>query len=105
MLINAVTLTFPAESADAAAELLRQLRAASLQEPGCHGYDVSRCIDEPHMFVLHETYADEAALDSHYATEHFKRFGEDGFRPFLESRTVLLCSPIDEEVSLGVELL
>jgi len=52
MLINAVTLTFPAESADAAAELLRQLRAASLQEPGCHGYDVSRCIDEPRMFVL-----------------------------------------------------
>ncbi len=65
MLVNAVTLTFPAESADAAAALLRQLRAASLEEAGCHGYELGRCIDQPRIFVLYETYTDRQALDAH----------------------------------------
>jgi len=96
VLINAVTLTFPADNAEVAASLLRQLRAASLQEPDCHGYDVSRCIDEPRVFVLHETYTDQAALDAHYASEHFDRFGKNGFRPLIESRTALRCSPLEQ---------
>ena len=93
MLINAVTYTFPRERADEAEALLRELRAASLREPGCKGYEVARGEDGT-TFVLYETYTDQAALDSHLATEHFGRLGANGFRTFAISRTAVKGSPV-----------
>jgi quinol monooxygenase YgiN len=66
MLINAVTYTFPEERADEIARLFRELRAASLGEEGCLGYEVCRGdADAPGTFVLYEKWADQAALDAH----------------------------------------
>ncbi|MGB8267913.1 MAG: putative quinol monooxygenase [Candidatus Velthaea sp.] len=94
MLISVVTYTFPAERADEAARLLGALRDASRAEPGCRGYDVARSDDDPGVFVLYETWNDQAALDAHYQTEHFRRLGVNGIRILAQSRVAHRCSPL-----------
>ncbi|HEY0614820.1 MAG TPA: putative quinol monooxygenase [Candidatus Elarobacter sp.] len=96
MLINAVTYTFPEEKADEVARLFRELRAASLGEAGCLGYDVCRGdADAPGTFVLYETWRDQAALDAHYTAEHFQRLGVNGVRPLAISRQVVKGTPVE----------
>jgi quinol monooxygenase YgiN len=94
MLVNAVIYTFPAELADEAARLLHELRDASRAEAGCIGYEVARANAEPGVFVLYETWADQAALDAHYAMEHFVRLGVNGLRKIALSRLAHQCSPL-----------
>jgi quinol monooxygenase YgiN len=95
MLINAVTYTFPEDKADEVERLFRELRAASLREPGCIGYEVCRGdADAPGSFVLYETWRDQAALDAHYEAEHFKRLGVNGVRPLATSRQVVKGTPV-----------
>jgi len=94
MLINAVIYTFPPERADEAAALLHELREASRAEAGCIGYEVARSATEPGAFVLYETWADKAALDRHYETEHFQRLGVNGLRTFAKDRLAHQCSPL-----------
>ncbi len=88
MLVNTVVYTFPAERADEAAELLRQLSAASETEAACISFEVTRGIEDPTLFVLYEKWADQAGLDVHYTTEHFQKFGAEGIRTFATGRTV-----------------
>ena len=96
MLINAVTYTFPEEKADEVERLFRELRAASLREEGCLGYEVCRGdADAPGTFVLYEKWADQAALDAHYAQEHFVRLGVNGVRPLGLSRHVVKGTPVE----------
>ncbi len=94
MLVNAVVYTFPPEKADMAAELLVQLRDASRTEPGCLRYDVARSIENPEVFVLHEEWVDQAALDFHYATEHFTAIGLNTVRPLAINRAGHRCRPL-----------
>ncbi|HEX3469262.1 MAG TPA: putative quinol monooxygenase [Candidatus Elarobacter sp.] len=96
MLVNAITYTFPVERADEVERILRELRAASLREEGCQGFDVCRVGDEaPGMFVLYERWNDQAALDAHYATEHFARLGTNGIRPLATSRQAFKGKPVE----------
>jgi len=94
MLVNAVTYTFPADQADAAEAMLRDLRDASRAEAGCIAYDVARGIDDPGVFVLHEVWRDQAALDAHYREEHFTRLGVNGIRPLATERIGHRCRAI-----------
>ena len=95
MLINAVTYTFPDERADEAERMLRELRAASLAEEGCAGYEVARGGEgDRSTFVLYETWRDQAALDAHYETEHFKRLGTNGIRPLALERRAVKGTPV-----------
>ena len=90
MLVNAVTYTFPVERADEVERLLRELGDASRAEAACAGFDVCRGGDEnPGTFVLFEKWRDQAALDAHYATEHFQRLGANGIRPLATSRSAV----------------
>jgi quinol monooxygenase YgiN len=94
MLINAVVYTFPIEATQQAAGLLTELASYSRREPGCHGFAVSRSNDDPRVFVLFEQWADHAALEQHYATDHFKRLALNGIRTLAESRLGHLCTPL-----------
>jgi quinol monooxygenase YgiN len=94
MLINAVTYTFPPEAADEAERLFTELAAASRKEPGCSGYLVARGIEDPTSFALYETWNDQAALEVHYATEHFQRLGVNGIRTIMASRSAMLARPL-----------
>jgi quinol monooxygenase YgiN len=90
MLVNVVTYTFPPERADEVERLLRELGGSSRREAGCAGFDVCRGDGESAgTFVLFEKWRDQAALDAHYATEHFARLGANGIRPLATSRTAV----------------
>ena len=95
MLVNAVVYTFPADKVDAAITALRALREASRAEAGCLTFDVSRSIEDPSAFVLYEEWRDQAALDEHYATEHFKKFGINGIRSLASNRLAHRCRPLE----------
>ena len=45
--------------------------AASLKEPGCLRFEVSRQLDQAPVFALAELYRDREAVDAHYASSHF----------------------------------
>jgi len=95
MLVNAVIYTFSADDADRAEAILRELRDAARQEPGCLRFDVARGNSDPTRFALYEVYADQAALDAHFATEHFQRLAVNGVRQLAKERVGHLCHPID----------
>jgi autoinducer 2-degrading protein len=45
-------------------------------EPGCLRFDVIRDRDDPNRFYFYEVYKDEAALQAHRQTPHFKLYFE-----------------------------
>jgi quinol monooxygenase YgiN len=49
-------------------------------------YDVARGVDDPAVFMLHEVWRDEAALETHYGEEHFTRLGTEGIRKLATER-------------------
>ena len=95
IIVSIVIYTFAPEDADYAGELLRELRDTTRLEPGCLCYDVSRAIDSPHIFVLYEEYVDQAALDTHMASEVFDRLGINGIRKLAKDRIHQKCLPLD----------
>jgi quinol monooxygenase YgiN len=42
-------------------------------EPGCHGYTVTRSRHDPSLFLTFERYEDDAALAEHSRAVHFKQ--------------------------------
>jgi len=46
----------------------------SRAESGCLNYDFHQAIDDETVFVWHETWANEAAIEAHAKSEHFKSF-------------------------------
>jgi quinol monooxygenase YgiN len=49
--------------------------AASRAEPGTLHYELWRETDGARRFVFNELYADQAAVDAHMQTDHFRVFG------------------------------
>ncbi len=48
--------------------------ADSRSEAGCINYDIHQAIDDETVFVWHETWANKAALDEHFAKPYFAKF-------------------------------
>jgi quinol monooxygenase YgiN len=61
-----------------AVENLKQAALAivvdSRSEPGCVNYDIHQAIDDETVFLWHETWANKAALDEHFAKPYTKEF-------------------------------
>ena len=53
--------------------LARELARASQKEPGCLGYTLNQSREDPCLHAFIECWADQAALDAHGASEHFRR--------------------------------
>ena len=51
-------------------------------EPGCLRFDVIQDLDDPNRFYFYEVYRDEAALEAHRQTSHFKLYFEQS-QPWL----------------------
>ena len=94
MIVSAVQFTFAPEDADRAATLLREIRAASVKEPGVVRFEVGRSTDDPNVFVLWEVYRDKNAAEAHQKSEHFKRLVIEGIRPLARQRTAVTASPL-----------
>jgi (4S)-4-hydroxy-5-phosphonooxypentane-2,3-dione isomerase len=72
--INAVDLDInPADTAKFL-EFVKENGAASVKEPGCSEFNISVLAKDPNHVFLYEVYDNEAALNSHRATDHFKKF-------------------------------
>jgi quinol monooxygenase YgiN len=65
---------------------LLALAAEARKEPGCRAFRPTRSVDDPRVFVIYEEYDDEAALEAHSASEHFRRYVLEEGVPLLESR-------------------
>lgn len=70
--VLAVTWIAREGESDAVEELLRKITPLSRAEPGCLQYDAHRDPGDPNRFFLFERYADEAALEAHAASPHFR---------------------------------
>ena len=58
---------------DALQAALGSCVAPTRQEEGCHTYILHRDTKDPALFVFYEIWQDQAALDEHMRTAHFKR--------------------------------
>jgi quinol monooxygenase YgiN len=86
MLILAVSLTTRAGHENEVTEMFRKLQAATRQEPGCITYVVQRSRENPRHYLVYEQYNNEAALEEHRNSPHFKQFATDGVFRFVEER-------------------
>ena len=68
-------------------ELLKSLRAQSLAEAGCLGYEVFEQADEPGTLLLLERYRNEQAAQAHRDSSHYREH-MDRIRPLLAARHV-----------------
>jgi (4S)-4-hydroxy-5-phosphonooxypentane-2,3-dione isomerase len=67
-------------------ELRRMKPLVQASEPGCALYQVSRSEENPDLVLLYEHYRDQAALEAHRETPHFKEIVEGVIMPVLEKR-------------------
>jgi autoinducer 2-degrading protein len=68
------------------AALRRMAPLVKAGEPGCALYHANRSADNPDLFLLYEHYTDQAALDGHRNTPHFKEIIEGIIVPLLDKR-------------------
>lgn len=66
--------------------LNEMVAAIKADEPGCPLFHVCRSLERPNDFLLYEHYVDEAALQAHRETAHFKAIIEGRVVPLLERR-------------------
>ena len=94
MIIISIQFTFASKDADTAESLLRELRDASVKEPGVIQFEVGRSHEKPNVFALWEAYRDKDAVDAHRASEHFQRLVVNGVRPLAQQRNAETVVPI-----------
>ncbi|KQR70715.1 putative quinol monooxygenase [Pedobacter sp. Leaf176] len=76
-------------------EILKTVSAESIKEEGNLFYKIHQGNTDSNTIVLFEGYANEAALDEHRNSAHYKDLVVGQLIPLLESREVILTSPID----------
>ena len=69
-----VRLTFAPEDRADIADALGLLAAESRREPGCVSYVPHQLQDDPNTVIIYEQYRDQAALEAHRDSPHFKKY-------------------------------
>jgi quinol monooxygenase YgiN len=88
MLSFTVRMRFEQDHHEQVAEILRQLTAASREEPGCVSYVAHFVESDPSTVLIYEQYKDDAALDFHRATTHFHQYAIGGLYQLMLDRQV-----------------
>ncbi len=83
-----VRMRFPSEERQDVTEILRALTVASRQEPGCVSYDAHRVDGDPDTVLIYEQYTDQAAVEAHRASEHFRQYAIGGLYQRMKERVV-----------------
>jgi quinol monooxygenase YgiN len=73
---------------DAVAEMLRKLTLASRKEAGCVNYVSHFLAGDPATVLIYEQYEDEAALDAHQNSPHFREYGAEGFYRLMRAQQI-----------------
>ena len=87
MISFAVRLKFATEDRAEIAGILRQLAAASRQEPGCVSYIPHYVEDDPDTVLIYEQYKDASALAAHSESAHFKQYAVGGLYQKMRERS------------------
>ncbi len=80
---------------NAVLSLLTEAVQKSRLEEGNLVYKVHQSNTDPDTILLYEGYADEAAVEAHRNSEHFRAVVIGQIIPLLESREVVLASELD----------
>ena len=83
-----VRMRFREEDRSEVVGILRKLAGASRQEPGCVTYVPLLPDGDADSIVIWEQYKDEAALEAHRASPHFKEFAVGGLYQLMRERSV-----------------
>ena len=94
MLILVVRVTIKAGHENEVLVPFRKLQDETRREPGCIMYLVQRSREDSRRYLIYEQYKDQAALDTHRASPHFKEYATNGFYRFVEERQAELFDPI-----------
>ncbi len=73
--------------------LLRHARISRTQESGCERFDVHQDRDDPTLFLLVESYTDEAAFELHRSSPHYVAFRAD-VKDWVVERTWWYWNPL-----------
>jgi quinol monooxygenase YgiN len=88
MISFVVRMRFAPEDREQVTEALRLLTEASRQEPGCVTYIPHELAEDPNCIAIYEQYRDQAALDAHRNSEHFRQHVIGGLYQWMRERSV-----------------
>ncbi len=88
MISFAVRMRFRSEDREEIANVLRELTRASRAEPGCVTYVPHVVESEPDTVLIYEQYRDEAGVEAHRASVHFKQWAVGGLYQRMLDRSV-----------------
>jgi len=72
--INAVDLVVIPSEMPKFLEAIKENGANAVKEPGCREFNITVMANNPNHVFLYEVYDNEAALNTHRQTEHFKKY-------------------------------
>jgi (4S)-4-hydroxy-5-phosphonooxypentane-2,3-dione isomerase len=72
--VNAVDLDIKPGDMPKFLEAVKENGANAVKEPGCREFNIQVLAKDPNHVFLYEVYDNEAALNTHRATDHFKKF-------------------------------
>ena len=91
-------LTVKPESVSAFTEAAKEVIAKSNSETGCSFYQLYQDPYDNTKFVFVEEYKDQAAVDAHFATDHFAAFGS-------KIGDLLIGAPVIKIISVSKEVI
>jgi quinol monooxygenase YgiN len=83
-----VTMTAQEGKEDEAVGIMRELAAATREEPGCELYIPTQDPANPRSFLFYEQYVDKAAFEAHGASPHFQELALGKLFPLMEGERV-----------------
>lgn len=81
-----VRMRFEPKDRDRVVDILKHLTAESRKEPGCISYTPHFVNDDPNTVLIYEQYQDEAALEAHRSSPHFKQYASGGLYQLMTDR-------------------
>jgi (4S)-4-hydroxy-5-phosphonooxypentane-2,3-dione isomerase len=91
--INAVDLVVIPSEMPKFLEAIKENGANAVKEPGCREFNITVLANNPNHVFLYEVYDNEAALNAHRLTEHFKKY-QAATANMIADRNVRAMSPI-----------
>ncbi len=88
MISFTVRMRFDEKDRPAVEEMMRKLAAAARQEPGCVTFVPHFVEGEPATALIYEQYKDEAALDAHRNSLHFRQYASGGLYQLMKDRVL-----------------
>src|SRR5713226_9526545 len=91
--VNAVDLDIVPAEREKFLAAIKENGAATVKEPGCRQFDILVLASNPNHVFLYEVYDNEAALQAHRNTDHFKKYAATTAN-MVAKREVRAMSPV-----------